>query len=144
MMNNPKKPASGFTLVELMITVAIVGILAAIAYPSYVDSVRKGRRNDGMNTLLDAAQKLEVHRSRTGTYTTTAADANIATTSIEGYYDTLTIVPCEDGDIAYCYSITVDATTKHSQNLDHVTTYRINSSGLKDRFEDGVWTTGWK
>jgi type IV pilus assembly protein PilE len=143
-MNNPSKPASGFTLVELMIAVAIVGILAAIAYPSYVDSVRKGRRNDGMNALLQAAQKLEVYRSRTGAYTTNATAANIAATSAEGYYGSLTIMPCEDGDIAYCYSISVNATSKNDQDQDHVTTYRINSSGLKDRFEDGNWTTGWK
>ena len=44
---------------ELMIAVAIVGILAAIAYPSYQEQVRKGNRTDAKNTLLDIAQRLE-------------------------------------------------------------------------------------
>ncbi|MEW8458818.1 MAG: type IV pilin protein, partial [Candidatus Thiodiazotropha endolucinida] len=98
----------GFTLIELMIVVAIVGILAAIAYPSYVDSVRKGRRNDGMNALLDAAQKLEVVRARTGSYQTTLAAANISDTSVEGYYGNLNIVAVTaDCPIVSCYVIEV-------------------------------------
>lgn len=48
-----------FTLTELMITVAIIGILAAIAYPSYLDQVRKSRRADGKSALLQAAQWME-------------------------------------------------------------------------------------
>lgn len=53
------KKAAGFTLMELMIVVAIVGILAAIAYPSYMDSVRKARRADAKAALSNAAQALE-------------------------------------------------------------------------------------
>ncbi len=49
----------GFTLIELMIVVAIVAILAAIAYPSYQDSVRKSRRADARAVLLEAAQFME-------------------------------------------------------------------------------------
>ncbi|MEY3123417.1 MAG: type IV pilin protein [Nitrosomonas sp.] len=49
----------GFTLVELMIVVAIAGILASVAYPSYVDSVQRGNRAEARGILLEIAQSLE-------------------------------------------------------------------------------------
>lgn len=58
----------GFTLIELMITVAIVGILAAIAYPSYQDSVRKGKRAEGRTALIDFLQQQERYLTQTGSY----------------------------------------------------------------------------
>lgn len=63
-----KKNISGFTLIELMIVVAVIAILAAIAYPSYADSVRKGHRGQAKADLMETAQLLERHRTVNNTY----------------------------------------------------------------------------
>jgi len=56
------KRQSGFNLIELMIVVGIVGILAAIAYPSYQEYVIKSKRADGMAALMNAAQSMERYK----------------------------------------------------------------------------------
>ena len=60
----------GFTLIELMIVVAIVGILSAIAYPSYAEYIRRGHRADARAGLLQAQQWLERAATATGVYPT--------------------------------------------------------------------------
>ena len=65
-----QKTQTGFTLIEVMIVVAIIGILSSIAYPSYTEYVRKGHRASAKAGLLQAAQWMERAATATGTYPT--------------------------------------------------------------------------
>lgn len=78
------KHATGFTLIELMITVAIVGILAAIAYPSYADFVERGRRNDAKAVLLEAAQYMERVFTERRSYASASLPTSLAQSPREG------------------------------------------------------------
>lgn len=62
----------GFTLIELMVVVAIVGVLAAIAYPSYQDSVRRSARAEARAAMLNIAQLQERYFTDRGSYITIA------------------------------------------------------------------------
>lgn len=59
---------SGFTLIEVMVVVALVGILAAIAIPSYQDSLRKSRRRDAQGALVNLENFMEQLATETGCY----------------------------------------------------------------------------
>ena len=62
------KRKQGFTIIELMIVLVIVAILLALAYPSYVDYVRKGKRGDAQQILMNWAVNLEIYRSNNPNY----------------------------------------------------------------------------
>ncbi len=63
-------PARGFTLIELMITVAIVAILSTVAYPSYRDYVVRGHITDGINGLAGVRANMERHFQDNRTFAT--------------------------------------------------------------------------
>ena len=70
MIRQSQTAQRGFTLIEVMIVVAIVGILSAVAYPSYAEYIRRGHRADARAGLLQAQQWLERAATATGVYPT--------------------------------------------------------------------------
>jgi type IV pilus assembly protein PilE len=73
---------SGFSLIEIMIVVAIIGILASIAYPSYVDSILKGRRAEGRKALTELLQQEERYMTQRNVYLAfTTNSSGVATPS---------------------------------------------------------------
>jgi len=65
--------APGFTLIELMITIAIIAVLAAIALPNYTDYLRRGKIQEATSTLLSMRTKMEQYFQDNRSYTTPGA-----------------------------------------------------------------------
>jgi type IV pilus assembly protein PilE len=113
---------SGFTLVELMIAVVIIGILAGVAYPSYVDSVMRAKRSDAMNAMLSLQLSQQKFRANCRFYATlgtadacgatagTSTTINFSATSGEGLYTLLVTGAGTQG-----YVITATAVTGETQ-----------------------------
>ena len=119
---------SGFSLIELMITVAIVAILGAVAYPLYMNSIRQGRRSEAISSLNALQQAQERWRANNPQYTPNLSDlGNSGTSGPNGYY-TLSI----DSSVvdASDYIMSAQAVTGTSQAGDtNCTTMSIGIQG---------------
>lgn len=108
----------GFTLIELMIVVVVVSILASIAVPSFMNSIRKGRRADAVAALAELQQAQERHRANNPTYASALTGSGSlglsSTASPSGYY-TLAI---SGTPTATTYTVTATANSGQSQASD--------------------------
>ena len=132
-MDKTLHAARGFTLVELMIAVAVVGILAAVAYPSYVNQLRQSRRTDAKIALLDLAARQERFFSVHNVYASTPAQLGYAAAAFpvdvlsgsSAYYRLSTLVGTG------ATSFTATATPVGGQGADPCGSYAINHLGVQ-------------
>lgn len=126
---------AGFNLIELMVTLVIISILTGIAYPSFMQSVRKGKRTDAHAAMTRAATNLERFFSTNGTYTTDATQLGLkidggTATSDQGHY----VVTIAAGATGIGSSYVVNATAKVGDmqaDDDGCTTFTISSLGVR-------------
>ena len=79
------RPARGFTLIELMVVVAVVAILAAIAIPNFLEQSRKGRRSEAMSIMGELQLRQERWRAEHATYAATGNLGTIPTSDSYGF-----------------------------------------------------------
>lgn len=115
-----RKSAVGFTLIELMIAIAVIGILAAVALPSYQDYIRRGKRADAHTLLQNAAFAQERYRLTHSSYAT-------LTTQLTGACPTSGACASQQGD--YALSITNADATKFTLTAAAATPSQQADSG---------------
>jgi type IV pilus assembly protein PilE len=129
------KQQYGFTLIELMIVLAIIGILAGIAYPAYQDSIMKSRRADAKGALMGFANAMERHFTETNSY--------LGAGTISDNTGTPTIFSATSpvgGGVPY-YNLTINAATANTYTLhaeptgaqgnDKCGTLSLNQAGVR-------------
>lgn len=112
----------GFTLIEILVVVAILGILASIAYPSYSQHVSKTRRTEAKTELLDLASRMERFYANRSTYV--GADAQFSPGNTEHGFYSISIAETAT-------SYTLSAAPANAQTDDECGTLTLNSQGIK-------------
>jgi type IV pilus assembly protein PilE len=132
-MRQSMKSVRGFTLIEIMIVVAVIGILAAIAYPSYQSQIRKSNRAAAQAVLMDAANKQQFYLSSQREYADTLAKLNITPPmEVSRWYDLTVAVDNAAAPPTFILTATPKAST--DQVKDGALT--LNSAGTKTRAGD--------
>jgi type IV pilus assembly protein PilE len=126
---------NGFSLIELMIAVVIVGILAAIAIPGYTSYIKRANRTDATKSLAAIAQALERCYSQNFTYSNTAPNVCAANTSPvfsgQGYYSiVVTVVPAA-APAPETYTMTATPVVAPQTTDTACATFTLDSTGLQ-------------
>ncbi|MBQ4845813.1 prepilin-type N-terminal cleavage/methylation domain-containing protein [Pseudoalteromonas sp. MMG013] len=125
MMRNNAKWQHGFTLIEVMMVIAIIGILVAIGIPNYERYAKRAARADAMVILLDAANKQEQFFVDNRQYTTDLEDIGVSATSENGYFSIAATV----NNSTFVITATAQGGPVSSDTM--CTTLTINELGLK-------------
>jgi type IV pilus assembly protein PilE len=144
-----KRGGAGFTLLELMIVVAVIAGLAAIALPVYQNAVSKGRRADGTTALLDLANRMQRYYSEHDTFATatiaagnTTTDVLASATSPQGHY-TLQI---DSGTLTATF-YKIRATRAGAQTVDtrcgNLTFTSTSIKGIESAAAGVTWDQCW-
>ena len=125
----------GFTLIELLVTVAIIGILAAIAYPSYQEQVRKSRRAEAQSFLMAVAGRQQQFLLDTRAYAMTVTAIGVPIPASVSSHYTLAIAVAAGPPPTY----TVTATPSGTQAYETCGTLTIDQAGAKTASTGGCW-----
>lgn len=121
----------GMTLIELMIVVAIIGILSSIAYPAYQQYVESSRRVNAQGKLLEIAQWMERQYTATGSYPANASlpsnYSNIPDTGTTHY--NVAIIGAASNAVSYV--LTATPVVNGPQSNDDCGTLSISDAGVK-------------
>ena len=121
--------SNGFTLIELMIVVAILAIIVSIGYPLYTDQVRKARRAEAKTALQEAMNREERFFTTNNTYTTNLGQlgyGGATFTTQEGWYQ-VSAAACGGSTIGQC--VILSAAPQNDQTNDVCGTFTLNSRG---------------
>lgn len=129
-----KQRARGFTLIELMIVVAIVALIAAVAIPSYRGYVERANRADGQEILMSTAQRLERCFTTHGSYTAADCGVTFPIDSAEGHYR----IPDPDGNLT-ATTFTLQAVPQGGQADDDCGTLTLSHTGARGAGGSDCW-----